>query len=250
MGRKSNSPDADLPVIEAVGLSRSVWDGKRIKTTLAGFSFSFMEGRIYTIVGPSGAGKSSLLRLLNRLDEPTEGKIRFVGKSTTGYNPCQLRRLIGYLFQTSYLFPGTMLDNLLYADSKLSLDTISRMAELVHLPKELADRDVETLSVGEKQRVALARLLTTNPKVILLDEPTSALDPSHTESIEQLIKEIVVRSTMTAIMVTHDPEQALRMGSETILMVDGQMAEYGPSEKVINAPQTEAGRLYKAKRLQ
>jgi len=238
-----------VPILETVGLSRSVRDGNNIKTILDNFSFSFEKGRIYTIIGPSGAGKSSLLRLLNRLDEPTEGEIRFDNKNVREYNPCQLRRLIGYLFQTPYLFPNTIRDNLLYADSNLSSNSLTGLVEQVHLPIELIDHDVETLSIGEKQRVALARLLATNPQVVLLDEPTSALDPSHTEAIENLIKSIISLRPLTVIMVTHNPEQALRMGGETIMMVTGRMVESGPCDKVITNPETVEGRLYKAKKL-
>ncbi len=224
-------------------------DGSNIKIILDSFSFSFEKGRIYTIIGPSGAGKSSLLRLLNRLDEPTDGEILFGGKNTREYGPCQLRRLIGCLFQTPYLFPKTVRDNFLYADSKLPSGTVERLAEQVQIPSSMIDRDVDTLSIGEKQRVALARLLATNPEMVLLDEPTSALDPSYTESIENLVKAIVRQMSLTVIMVTHNPEQALRIGGETILMVTGRLVESGPCERVIKDPQTEEGHLYKAKRL-
>ncbi len=241
--------DEEVPILETVGLSRSVRDSASTRTILEGFTFSFEKGRIYTIIGPSGAGKSSLLRLLNRLDEPTDGKILFAGKSSRAYSPCHLRRLIGYLFQTPYLFPKTVRDNLLYADNRLPSEVVDRLAQQVQIPPSMVDRDVESLSVGEKQRVALARLLATDPKIILLDEPTSALDPSHTESIENLVRDIISHRTLTIIMVTHNPEQALRMDGETILMAAGRLVESGPCKKVIMDPQTEAGRLYKMKRL-
>jgi len=249
MAKRNSSQQGDVPILETVGLSRFVRDGGNIKIILDDFSFLFGKGHIYTIIGPSGAGKSSLLRLLNRLDEPTGGDILFGGKNTREYGPCQLRRLIGCLFQTPYLFPETVRDNLLYADNKLPSKAIDRLAEQVQIPSSMIDRDVETLSIGEKQRVALARLLATNPEVVLLDEPTSALDPSYTELIENLVKAIVRQMSLTVIMVTHNPEQALRIGGETILMVAGRLVESGPCEKVITDPQSEAGRLYKAKRL-
>lgn len=249
MAKRNSSLNTDIPILETVGLSRSVRDGSNIKIILDGFSFSFEKGRIYTTIGPSGAGKSSLLRLLNRLDEPTDGEILFGGKNIREYSPCPLRCLIGYLFQAPYLFPETVRDNFLYADSKLPSGIVERLAEQVQIPSSMIDRDVETLSIGEKQRVALARLLATNPEVVLLDEPTSALDPSYTESIENLVKAIVRQMSLTVIMVTHNPEQALRIGGETILMVAGRLVESGPCERVIKDPQTEEGHLYKAKRL-
>ena len=230
-------------------MTRSVRDGDHDRRLVDNFSFSFRACRIYTLVGPSGAGKSSLLRLLNRLDEPTGGEVRYQGRDSRQYDPCQLRRRIGYLFQTPHLFPATPRDNLLYAHPDLTDNELKQLLAQVSLPVDILDRDAEKLSVGEKQRVALARLLATHPDVILLDEPTSALDPANAESIEQLVKSIVGSCGVTAIMVTHHPEQALRMGGETILMVTGRLVESGPCEKVIKDPQTEEGRLYRRKLL-
>jgi len=240
---------SDDAILETRRISRAVQDGSQTKTVIDHFSFSFKKGNIYTIIGPSGAGKSSLLRLLNRLDEPTEGDILFHNQNIKEHSPCRLRREIGYLFQTPYLFPKTVKDNLLYADSKLPADVIQRLTEQVQVPLSWIDRAVDTLSIGERQRVALARLLATNPEVVLLDEPTSALDPSYTESIENLVRSIVQQTSLTVIMVTHNPEQALRIGGETILLVAGRLVESGPCERVINNPQTEAGHLYKMRQL-
>lgn len=249
MSKRNNSLQPDAGILETRGLSRAVQDDTRTKAIIDRFSFSFKKGGIYTIIGPSGAGKSSLLRLLNRLDEPTEGDILFHNQSIKEYSPCHLRREIGYLFQTPYLFPKTVRDNLLYANNELPADAIRQLTDQVQIPPAWIDRAVDTLSIGERQRVALARLLATNPELVLLDEPTSALDPSYTESIEGLVKAIVQQTSLTVIMVTHNPEQALRIGGETILLVVGRMVESGPCESVIMDPQTEAGRLYKMKQL-
>jgi putative ABC transport system ATP-binding protein len=236
-------------ILEVRELSRVVRDGTQAKTIIDRFTFSFQEGGVYTIIGPSGAGKSSLLRLLNRLDEPSEGEIFFRRQSTKAYSPCQLRRRIGFLFQTPYLFSGTIRDNLLYADDKLSSDAVERLISQVQIPPAWTERAVDTLSIGEKQRVALARLLATGPEIVLLDEPTSALDPSYTDLIETLIRDIVHQMGLTVIMVTHNPEQALRIGGETLLLVAGRLIESGLCQKVISDPQTEPGRLYKRKQL-
>jgi putative ABC transport system ATP-binding protein len=236
-------------ILETRNLSRVIRDGVQEKTVIDGFSFAFRARSIYTIIGPSGAGKSSLLRLLNRLDEPTSGEILFHDKNIKTYLPCELRRKVGYLFQTPYLFPETVRDNLLFANETLHTNDLERLMKLVQIAPSWLERSVATLSVGEKQRVALARLLATNPEVVLLDEPTSALDPSHTVAIEHLIKDIVSRMNLTVVMVTHNPEQALRMGGETILLVNGRLAETGPCEKVITDPDTEPGRLYKMRQL-
>lgn len=235
----------DRPILELKNLSRTADD----KVIIQNISFTFQHERIYTIIGPSGAGKSSLLRLLNRLDEPTTGEILFHEKSQNEYTPSELRRKIGYLFQTPYLFQKTVKDNLIYANGTLSDETALLLLDKVHLARTMLDRPVDKLSIGEKQRVALARLLVTEPEIVLLDEPTSALDPSITEVIEQLIKEIVNREKLTAIIVTHHPDQALRIGQHALLLVDGKLIESGTVDEVINSPQSDEGKRYKAKEL-
>ncbi|MFQ5453927.1 MAG: ATP-binding cassette domain-containing protein [Candidatus Zixiibacteriota bacterium] len=239
----------DIPILEVSSLTRTVVIEQQPKNIIKDFSYAFYKKKIYTVIGPSGAGKSSLLRLLNRLDEPTSGEIIFHNRSYGDYAPCELRRKIGYLFQTPYLFKGTVRDNLLYANKSLNKDDIEHLTCEVKLKPEQINRPVTNLSVGEMQRVALARLLATSPEIILLDEPTSALDPGNQEAIEKLIQEIVVNEKLTAIVVTHHPDQALRIGQDAILMVDGKIVESGIVEQVINHPQSISGKLYKARQL-
>ena len=236
------------PVLELRGLSRTI-DAPDGKVIIDDFSFSFLRGNIYTILGPSGAGKSSLLRLINRLDEPTGGEVIFDSKVQGEYSPCQLRRKIGYLFQTPHLFPGGVEENIRFANSSISTDKLRTLVDHVHLSPELLSVPGEKLSVGEQQRVALARLLATGPMVVLLDEPTSALDPSHTEGIENLIRELADSGELTVIMVTHNPEQALRMGGESLLLVSGRLVEHGSAEQVVRHPKTELGRRYQSREL-
>ncbi|MEW5993786.1 MAG: ATP-binding cassette domain-containing protein [Candidatus Zixiibacteriota bacterium] len=245
-----NSTDSgDGPILEARHLTRRVRERNDVKTIVNDVTFSFAPCSIYTIVGPSGAGKSSLLRLLNRLDEPSDGEVRFHGEDTRRYDPCELRRRIGYLFQTPCLFPGTPRDNLVYANDNLDENEIEQLIKQVHLTADMLHRDVEKLSIGERQRVALARLLATDPEFVLLDEPTSALDPSNANAIENLIRNMVAQRRVGAIMVTHEPQQALRMDGVTLLMVNGRLVESGPSEQVINSPQTLEGRAYRSREL-
>ncbi len=232
-------------ILETRNLTRTIGD----KTILDDISAAFSPGGIHTLIGPSGAGKSSYLRLLNRLDEPTSGEILFRGAATHTYPPCTLRCKIGYLFQTPYMFEGTVRDNLLYAECALEDSDLEQLADLVQLDRDLIDRAAESLSVGQQQRVALGRLLATKPEIVLLDEPTSALDPSITDAIEQTVREIVRETGLTVIMVTHNPEQALRMTGETILLVGGKLIERGPCEEVINNPSTDLGKRYRARQL-
>jgi len=237
------------PLLDVRNISRTVTQDGQTKAVVDDVSYRFFPEKIYTIIGPSGAGKSSLLRLLNRLDEPTSGEVLFHGKAHCDYQPCELRKKIGYLFQTPYLFEGTVRDNLLYANKSLTDDDIKSLAERAQVKPDQIDRKTDKFSIGEKQRVAIARLLATQPEIVLLDEPTSALDPTYTEAIELLIRDIVDSQDLTAIVVTHNPEQALRVGQEAILMVDGKLIEAGDIEQVINDPRTEQGKLYKQRRL-
>jgi len=238
------------PILEVKNLRRTVTQEDQPKTIIDNISFSFCRKQIYTIIGPSGAGKSSFLRLLNRLDALNSDEMLYHGKNHCDYTPCELRKEVGYLFQTPYLFDGTVRDNLLYANADLTNDEIDTLVREAHIKPKQLDRSTENLSVGEKQRVAIARLLATRPKVILLDEPTSALDPGYTSAIEELIKEVVPKEDLTAIVVTHNPDQALRIGQEALLLFDGKLIEYGPVEQVINDPQSEEGMRYKTRKLE
>jgi len=241
--------NAVLPVLEARHLTRRVSSDGAERVIVDDFSFAFHPGRIYSILGPSGAGKSSVLRLLNRLDEPTSGEVVFEGTDYRTIAPCQLRQRIGYLFQVPYLFPGTVADNLLYADNTIESSRIGQLLELASFNPQKSGQTAASLSVGEKQRVALARLLATEPKVILLDEPTAALDPTYTSKIETSVRKIAAEQGLTVIMVSHSPEQAVRMGGEGLLIVSGRLEERGPVDRLVGQPQTEAGRRYRDKEL-
>jgi len=233
------------PVLRIRDLTRRVGD----KTIIDGVTFEFLPGRLYTVLGPSGAGKSSLLRLINRLDEPTGGEVDFEGAEHCSMDPGRLRQKIGFLFQTAYLFPGTVRDNLRYADESISEARMRQLLNRSAVPEKMLDSPVDNLSGGEAQRVALARMLATEPAVVLLDEPTSALDPTATSVIEKTVKQLAAEDHLCVIMVTHNPEQALRMGGEALLLVDGRLVETGPAERVINDPQSEAARRYRDKEL-
>ncbi len=228
--------------LRAENLSRVVKNNGKPKTIIKDFSFEFDKAKIYTILGPSGAGKSSLLRLFNRLDELSSGSIFYNGEDIRDFHPCLLRRKIGYFFQAPYLFPGTVKENILYVNSELTDDSLESLLSLVSLEKSFLISNVETLSIGEKQRVALARLVAMNPEIILLDEPTSALDMGNAMIIEKLICELTSNKGKTAIVVTHLPEQALRLGGECIFLIDGKIIESGPSEQIISNPGTKEGR--------
>jgi len=230
-------------------LSREVNTGEGLRKVVDGFSFCFHHGTITTILGPSGAGKSSLLRLLNRLDEPSSGEVLLGGNDYRECDPCVLRRKVGYLFQAPHLFEGTVADNIRFADPSLDDDGIDKLLSLASVNPDIRDTGSDKLSGGEKQRVTLARMLATSPDVLLLDEPTSSLDPTYTELIEKIILESATSRNLAVVMVCHLPQQALRMGGEGLLLVDGKLIEHGPIKDMIENPTTEQGRRYRDREL-
>jgi putative ABC transport system ATP-binding protein len=212
-------------------------------------SYQFFPGRVYSIVGPSGAGKTSFLRLLNRLNEPSSGEIEIDGVPYQDIPPTELRRKVCYLFQNPVLFESNIRDNFKLADPDISDEKIIELLVWCAAKKLTPDQPVERLSVGEAQRVALGRLLACHPRVALLDEPTSALDPTATVTIERLIQHLASDLDLAVLVVTHDPEQAVRLGGEALLMVAGKLIECGPATQVIKEPTTPEGRSFRNKEL-
>ncbi|MBE0603008.1 MAG: ATP-binding cassette domain-containing protein, partial [Deltaproteobacteria bacterium] len=168
--------------LENIGKVRRDPEGKDV-AVLAGISFEARQGEATVIVGPSGSGKSSLIRLINRLEDPSSGRILIGGEDITKIDPLALRRRVGMVQQKAFMFEGTVLHNLqrpfLYRNAPLpqaGSEEVARALALSRLPPELLERDARTLSGGEQQRVCVARVLIGRPQVLLLDEPTSALD--------------------------------------------------------------------------
>jgi putative ABC transport system ATP-binding protein len=161
------------------------------------------------IAGPSGSGKSSLLRLLDRLRDPDQGEVLYRGRDVRDYDVLALRHKVS---QLPALLEGTVADNVEFAArlAGRSPDT-ARALEQAGLDPSFADRDAERLSVGEQQRVMLARSLAQEPEVLLLDEPTSALDEAARGSVEQTLARLRDRLGISYVLVTHDPDQAARM---------------------------------------
>ncbi|MBU8905744.1 phosphate ABC transporter ATP-binding protein [Desertibacillus haloalkaliphilus] len=207
---------------------------------LSNITLTVEKGECLALIGPSGAGKSSLLKLLNRLEDPTKGWIRFKGKSLFDYPILELRQTVGMVFQSPALFDGTVEANLKYGPSLNGTWEPSqgkRLLEQVQLPQTFLTREVDELSGGEKQRVALARTLANQPDVLLLDEVTSALDLKNVESIERLLKSLLDQEK-TIFIVTHNLNQAERLGDRTVYMEAGKIIEQGETTRLLNEPQT------------
>jgi putative ABC transport system ATP-binding protein len=201
-------------------------------------SVEVAPGEVLAVVGPSGAGKSSFLRLLNRLDEPTGGTVLVDGADYRAIAPRDLRRRVGMVMQTAYLFAGSVAANIAFGPRQrgemLSAEQIDALLARVGLPG-FAARDVSLLSGGEAQRVSLARTLANAPEALLLDEPTSALDETSARAIEELILGIIRERAMTCVIVTHNKPQAERIAARAMLMESGRLVAVGPTREVLNA---------------
>jgi ABC-type methionine transport system ATPase subunit len=197
------------------------------KTVLHGVSFSVRRGEILMLIGPSGGGKSSLLRCLNRLENPAPGAVFLDGEDVTTLDVLALRRRVGMVFQQPAMFPGTVADNVRYgpalAGERLSDDRVHDLLTMVTLDPALSTHPAQELSGGQAQRVAVARALANTPCMLLLDEPTSALDPIATHKIEETLCDLRARLNLTLIWVSHAVEQAQRVGDRALLLDAGRV---------------------------
>ena len=225
------NPRQAAVMLETRYLSRRVGE----RDLVVDISIQVLKGEILAVVGPSGAGKSSFLRLLNRLDEATAGTVLLKSVDYRSIAPQQLRRRIGMVMQTAYLFPGTVASNIAFGPRQrgevFSVAQIASLLERVGL-SGFADRDVGNLSGGEAQRVAMARTLANEPEVLLMDEPTSALDEASVRGIEELILGIVQERGMTCVIVTHNRAQASRLAGRTMVMNAGRLVAIGPTREM------------------
>jgi putative ABC transport system ATP-binding protein len=230
----SATPTPDSVVLRAEHLGRTVSG----KVLVEDATFAVGTREVVAIVGPSGSGKSSLLRLLNRLDEPTSGTVFVAGTDYRQIAPRDLRRKLGMVTQRPFLFPGTVADNLrfgpLQRGETLNTDAVEELLTRVGLPGYAA-RNVANLSGGEAQRVSVARTLANTPLALLLDEPTSALDEAAKLGVENLILQIVREQGLTCILVTHDTAQAIRLASRALIIDAGRIVRHGPVKEVLRA---------------
>lgn len=184
------------------------------------------RGALITIMGPSGAGKSTLLRLINRLAEADSGVILLDNAEIKTFDPKELRRRVGMVFQIPLTFKGSVRDNIAFGKKLWNTDAdIEALAAEAAIPPELMDADAANLSVGEKQRVCIARALANKPEALLLDEPTSALDKTSAEKVESLLLRLQSEHGLTMLWVTHDPEQSRRVSRHNFVLEAGKLRE-------------------------
>ena len=190
---------------------------------LRGVTFAVQAGEVFSVVGPSGAGKSTLLRTINRLVESTAGNIFLDGAPIEEINPLELRRRIGMVFQLPALFGDTVEDSILYGVRLAGkCADVERLLGLAGLAPSLASRNPQSLSVGQQQRVSIARALALEPEVLLMDEPTSALDQVARQRIEDLIAQLNKELGLTIVVVSHALDQVERIADRVVLLIDGR----------------------------
>jgi len=208
-------------------------EGKRI---LDGVSLDVASGETVAIVGPSGAGKSSLLRLLDRLDEPTGGTVYLDGTDYRTIPPERLRKRVGLVPQNPALRSGTVRENVTIGP-RLRGETVreERLSELLAAVGlgGYADRSTSDLSGGEAQRVAIARTVANDPEVLLLDEPTASLDSAAEAEVERLLADLLASGDRTVVLVTHDERQAERLADRVARLRDGRIVDVGTPREVI-----------------
>jgi len=244
--------NAGAPILEARGLAVRA-QGKPLVRNV---SFSVQPGQVFGLIGPSGAGKSTLLRALNRLTDlipglHVSGDVTLHGDSiyAPGVDVNALRARVGMLFQQPVIFPASIAENVLFGAKRLRKLSRGERAELVEsalseaaLWSEVKDRlhsPANSLSVGQQQRLSLARTLAVQPEIILMDEPTSALDPRSTQAIEDLILRLKERHTI--VIVTHNVTQARRITDwiACVCVRDGvgEIVESACCDSVLDNPQ-------------
>lgn len=207
-------------------------------------SFQVEDGELVTVLGTSGCGKTTLMKMINRLHEPTSGIIEVFGKDIEKEDAVQLRRKIGYVIQQVGLFPHmTVEKNIAVVPEILGWEKsqiderVTELLELVNLdPKEYRGRYPVQLSGGQQQRVGLARALAVKPEIMLLDEPFGAIDAINRTMLQNELLRIHNMQKQTCIFVTHDVTEALKLGTKVLVMNEGRIQQFAAPKDLIENP--------------
>jgi osmoprotectant transport system ATP-binding protein len=218
-------------------------------------SLAIAPREFVTVVGPSGSGKTTLLRMINRLSEPTAGRVLFGGQNNGTLDPILLRRRIGYVFQEVGLFPHmTVAENIAvtprlvgWSDERMAA-RVSELLALVRLDGSFRDRLPHQLSGGQRQRVGLARALAAGPEIMLLDEPFAALDPLTREAIGADYRNLHDELGLTTVMITHDMLEALTLADRIAVITKGQIVADAPPAELIDHQNRYVAKLMEAPR--
>jgi osmoprotectant transport system ATP-binding protein len=206
-------------------------------------SFEVPRGETVTLVGPSGCGKTTTMTMVNRLTELTEGDIRIDGESILDADPIELRRNIGYVIQEIGLFEHmTIAENISIVPDLRGWDDdrkqarVEELLDLIQLPQDVADQYPANLSGGQRQRVGVARAMAAEPEIILMDEPFGALDPITRDELQDEFLDIQQKLDTTIMFVTHDIDEALKMGDRVAVLRDGELVQYDTPEDLLGKP--------------
>ena len=210
-------------------------------------NFAVGEGEMLVLIGASGSGKTTILKMLNRLIEPSEGEVRIGGVDTRTLVPHVLRRGIGYGAQRAGLFPhmsvaenvGVTAHLLGWPSSRVAARVDVLLERVALAPEAYRERSIFGLSGGEQQRVSLARALAAEPRVLLLDEPFGALDPATRDTLQQALLELVRDLCLTVVFVTHDMSEALLLGDRIAFLEAGRFAQVGTPAELLRNPASE-----------
>ena len=216
------------------------------KVAVDDINLSFDKGEFICFIGTSGSGKTTSMRMLNRMTDPSKGKILIDGQDIQKINPVELRRPIGYVIQNIGLMPHmTIRENIVLVPKLLKVPVEERnkiaekMIDLVELPREMLDRYPNELSGGQQQRIGVVRALAANQDIILMDEPFGALDPITRDSLQDLVKDLQERLGKTIVFVTHDMDEALKLANKIAIMSEGKVIQFDTPDNILRHPANE-----------
>lgn len=240
------------PLLQAreVAISRPGEAG-RLQCVLQATTLEVDVGEVLAVVGPSGGGKSTLLRLFNRLLEPDSGEVLLAGENIQSIDPPALRAQVSLVAQKTFLFPGTVRDNLLASARlrrinlpELNDPALQELLDLCQINQSWFDRDARKLSIGQQQRICVARALIGPCQALLLDEPTSALDRPTADMMAQTFRQLARQKGLAIIIVTHDLRLTERCADRVALLLGGTVVEEGPTAQLLHHPTTDSARLF------
>lgn len=219
------------------------YNGKKI---IENFNLEIEKGEFVTIIGSSGCGKTTILKMVNKLIVPTSGNIIVCGECTNSRDIIELRRSIGYAIQGSVLFPHLTVEkniayvpNLVNKDKNMTERAVKKWMKIVGLDESLRKNYPDQLSGGQQQRVGIARALAGEPEIVLMDEPFGAVDEITRATLQEEIIRIHKETGVTIMFVTHDINEALKLGTKVLVMNNGNIQQYGTPSEIRDNPANE-----------
>ncbi|MFJ7928680.1 betaine/proline/choline family ABC transporter ATP-binding protein [Peribacillus sp. NPDC096448] len=216
------------------------------KKAVKNISLDIKKGEFICFIGPSGCGKTTTMKMINRLIEPSEGKILINGENILDKDPVELRRQIGYVIQQIGLFPHmTILENitlvpkLLKWNEQKKKERALELLKLVDMGPEYLERYPYELSGGQQQRIGVLRALASNPPLILMDEPFGALDPITRDALQEEFKNLQRTLDKTIVFVTHDMDEAIKLADKIVILKAGEIVQVGTPDEILRNPANE-----------